>query len=86
MEVLGRDAAQDAYRIASGVAGHRVVGLIPCHVIAAGTTLTGGRGHQTAYDWIARNRTGIEHALKALREGRDDIPAPFDRMVLTEED
>ncbi len=43
-------------------------------------------GHQTAYDWIARHKTGIEHTLTALSEGRVDIPAPFDRMELTEED
>ena len=81
MEVLGRDSAREAYRIASG----GTVALLPDAVIAADRRLTGGRGHQTAHDWIARHARAIEDALKTLREGGRPA-APFDRMELLEED
>jgi hypothetical protein len=82
MDVLGRDRSREAYRIATGEAEGRVVGLLPEAVIASGMALTGGRGHQTAYDWIARNAVEIETTLRALRDGRGRIRPPFDRMVL----
>ncbi|MEM0945797.1 MAG: hypothetical protein AAGK37_00200 [Pseudomonadota bacterium] len=62
MEIIGRDSAREAYRVAA----HGVTGLIPDHVIASNIRLTGGRGHQTAYEWIARHATDIEDTLKAL--------------------
>ncbi|SLN54420.1 hypothetical protein [Roseisalinus antarcticus] len=83
MEVLGRDSAREAYRVATSPPD-RLVGLIPEAVIAEGMSLTGGRGHQTAYDWIARHARDIEKTLKALRNGQRAAP-PFDRMELVEE-
>ncbi len=62
MEVLGRDSAREAYRVTS----NGVTGLIPDRVISRTMELTGGRGHQTAYDWIARHSNDIEDTLKAL--------------------
>ena len=77
MEVLGRDSAREAYRVASG--GR--VALLPDTVISTRMTLTGGRGHQTAHEWIARHAREIETAIGALAEGRS-APAPFDMMEL----
>lgn len=85
MDVLGRDSVREAYRVAIGGADNRIVGLIPDAVISERIKLTGGRGHQTAYDWIARNTREIETTLKALRSGHGRIRAPFDRMELEEE-
>src|SRR6056297_3563808 len=51
MEVLGRDAMREGYRIR--VRG--AVALLPDAVISTGMTLTGGHGHATAYDWMARH-------------------------------
>ncbi len=82
MDVLGRDNAREAYRIAADTAEGRVIGLLPEAVIASGIPLTGGRGHQTAYDWIARHAREIETTLGALRTGHGRIRPPFDRMVL----
>ncbi|MEM9475903.1 MAG: hypothetical protein AAGA71_11440 [Pseudomonadota bacterium] len=82
MEVLGRDSTREAYRVAIGGAEARIVGLIPDAVISTQITLTGGRGHQTAYDWLARHQNQIETTLRALATGTGRIRAPFDRVVL----
>ncbi len=82
MDVLGRDSAREAYRVAIGDAAGRTVGLLPEQVIARDMRLTGGRGHQTAHEWIARHATQIETTLRALRDGKGRIRPPFDRMVL----
>lgn len=82
MDVLGRDNAREAYRIAAGGAEGRVVGLLPEAVIASGMRLTGGHGHRTAYDWIARHAQEIETTLRVLSGGEGRIRPPFDRMVL----
>ena len=84
MEVLGRDAAKGAYRVSIDYGGQRVVGLLPEAIMARGP-LTGGQGHATAYDWIARHEREIETTLKTLADGTGRPKAPFDAMVLTEE-
>jgi len=84
MDVLGRDGAREAYRVATGGRDRRLVGLIPDGVIAEGVRLTGGRGHQTAYDWIADHAREIDNALRT-RAGGGRPKAPFDRIVLEEE-
>ena len=80
MKVLGRDSAAEAYRVDHD----GIVGLLPEHLIAD-RPLTGGHGHATAYDWIARHAREIETTLLALRDGRA-VKAPFDRMSLVQED
>ena len=82
MDVLGRDSAREAYLVATGDGGDRIVGLLPDAVISASRPLTGGHGHQTAYDWIARHAQEIELTLRALNDGRGRIRPPFDRIVL----
>ena len=82
MEVLGRDSAREAYRVAIGGPQDRIVGLIPDAVISERIALTGGRGHQTAYEWLARHAQEIETTLRTLADGRGTPRAPFDRMVL----
>ncbi len=84
IEVLGRDSMAEAYRVATGGADGRIVGLIPDSVISDRMTLTGGRGHQTAHEWLARHATEIEKTLRDLASGRAPR-APFDRMVLEED-
>ena len=77
MEVLGRDGMAECYRVKVGAN----VARIPDTVISGAMQLTGGRGHQTAYDWIARHAAEIEAAIAALRAGRS-VKAPFDRLEL----
>jgi hypothetical protein len=77
MEVLGRDAVAECYRIRAG--GN--VARLPDAVISTGMPLTGGLGHQTAYDWISRHAREIETAISALASGRS-AKAPFDMMEL----
>ncbi len=84
MDVLGRDAAREAYRVATGGAESRLVGFVPDAMIAEGVRLTGGRGHRTAYDWIADHAREIDNALRTRAEGGRP-KAPFDRIVLEEE-
>lgn len=83
MEVLGRDSAREGYRVATG-GPERIVGLVPDGLICERMALTGGRGHQTAYDWIARHQGEIERTLRSLRAGGRAGP-PFDRLELVEE-
>ena len=83
MEVLGHDTTLEAYRVAAELGGTRITALIPAATIANGIALTGGRGHQTAYDWIARNQRKIEKTLMRLADGSDTGPIPA--MVLVEE-
>lgn len=84
MDVLGRDAAREGYRVALGGPGARLVGLVPDALIADGVRLTGGRGHQTAYDWLAAHAREIEDTLRTRATGRHPKP-PYDRIVLEEE-
>ncbi len=87
MEVLGRDARVEAYRVAveaSAGTGGRLLGLVPDALIAEGTSLSGGHGHRTAYEWLARHAREIEVTLRIRAAG--GMPrAPFDRVVLKEE-
>ncbi|EAR50987.1 hypothetical protein OG2516_03263 [Oceanicola granulosus HTCC2516] len=80
MEVLGHDSAREAYRIKA----HGLTALVPDGLISERLALTGGRGHQTAYEWLARNAAALERTLLDLREGRPVRP-PFDRVDLEEE-
>ncbi len=84
MEILGRDSAREAYRVAIGGPAARVTGLIPDHVISRSLKLTGGRGHQTAHEWIARHATEIEDTLRAL-SGAPRAKARIAGMVLEED-
>jgi hypothetical protein len=84
MEVLGRDSAREAIRVAVSRSGGRIVGLVPEALIASGVPLTGGHGHRTAYDWLAAHAREIEDTLRTRAAG--GCPrAPFDRIVLEEE-
>ncbi|QQA41227.1 hypothetical protein [Pelagovum pacificum] len=84
MDVLGRDSIREGYRVATGGGAGRIVGLIPDHVISQTVALTGGHGHQTAYEWLAARSRTIEQSLQSLRDGHRPRP-PFDRMELVEE-
>jgi hypothetical protein len=84
MDVLGRDSAREATRVAIGGPGRRLVGLVPDALIVEGVRLTGGHGHRTAYDWIAAHVREIEDTLRTRAAGGRP-KAPFDRIVLEEE-
>jgi hypothetical protein len=85
MEVLGRDSAREAIRVAvSSDPGKRIVALVPEELIAEGTHLTGGYGHRIAYDWLATHAREIEDTLRTRAAGGRP-KAPFDRIVLEEE-
>lgn len=82
IEVLGRDATREGYRVATGDGGW--TGLVPDALIAEGTRLTGGHDHRTAYDWLAAHAREIEDTLRTRAAGGRP-KAPFDRIVLEEE-
>ena len=82
MEVHGRDAAREAYRVSIAAREGRIAGLVPEALMD--TPALGAPRHQHAYDWLARNRGRIEAALRARRDGRP-VRAPFDRVTLAEE-
>ena len=84
MEVLGRDSAREAIRVAVSDPGFRIVALVPESLIAEGARLTGGHGHRTAYDWLAAHAREIEDTLRTRAAGGRPR-APFDRIVLEEE-
>ncbi len=84
MDVLGRDALREGYRIAIDAPDRRLVALVPDALIAAGAGLTGGHGHRTAYDWLAAHAREIEDTLRTRAAGGRPT-APFDRIVLEEE-
>jgi len=83
--VLGRDAVAEAYRVSAEIGGRRREALVPEWIIAAGGPLTGGHGHATAYDWLARHSTRIEETMKTLATGNGRIKAPFGAVVLVED-
>jgi hypothetical protein len=84
MEVLGRDSAREAIRVAISDPGGRMVALVPEALIAEGARLSGGHGHRTAYDWLAAHVREIEDTLRTRAAGGRP-KAPFDRIVLEEE-
>jgi hypothetical protein len=84
MQVLGRDSAREAIRVAIGGPDGRIVGLVPETLIAQGLRLTGGHGHRTAYEWLAAHAREIEDTLRTCAAGGRP-GAPFDRIVLEEE-
>jgi hypothetical protein len=84
MDVLGRDSAREAIRVAIGSPGGRIVALVPDTLIAEGAHLTGGHGHRTAYDWLAAHAREIEDTLRTRAAGGPPR-APIDRIVLEEE-
>lgn len=77
IRVLGRDSGAECYRVRVG--GH--VARIPDAVISSSMRLTGGHGHQTAYDWIDRHARQIETAVQRMETGRS-ADRPFDQIVL----
>jgi hypothetical protein len=84
MEVLGRDSAREAIRVAVSDPGRRIVALVPEALISEGARLTGGHGHRTAYDWLAAHAREIEDTLRTRAAG--GCPrAPYDRIVLQED-
>lgn len=82
MDVLGRDSTREAYRVAVDGPEGRIVGLVPDSAISQTMPLTGGHGHMTAYDWLARHSDQIELTLRTRQTGRGKIRPPFDRLVL----
>ncbi len=85
MEVLGRDSARGAYRVAVNAPEGRLTGLVPEAAMQAAGPLTGGHGHATAYDWLARHAGGIEKTLRTLAAGGRVTRGPFDGVVLERE-
>jgi hypothetical protein len=85
MEVLGRDNARGAYRVAVDAPGGQIVGLVPESAMSANGPLTGGHGHATAYDWLARHAGGIEQTLRTLAAGGRVTRGPFSGVVLDRE-
>ncbi|MEX0348021.1 MAG: hypothetical protein AB3N15_01250 [Paracoccaceae bacterium] len=85
MEIRGRDPATECYRVSLTVDDREVTGLVP-ERLAADLRLIGSRPtHQTAYVWIAENKTKITAAIETLARGTGRPKAPFDQITLIED-
>ncbi|MEM0935045.1 MAG: hypothetical protein AAF646_01920 [Pseudomonadota bacterium] len=83
LEVRGCDIRRGAYRVRLVKAGQDIDGIVPTCLIGE-SNAPGAPRHQHANEWLANNKSRIEAALCAKREGRA-IRAPFDRVTLAEE-
>ena len=78
VEVLGRDAGAEAYRVRA----EGCVALVPEFLMES--LRPGARpSHQEAYEWIATHRRAIARAVAELSRG-ETPNAPFDVVTLTE--
>ncbi|SFP08745.1 hypothetical protein [Tranquillimonas alkanivorans] len=85
MRVLGRDTAQDAYRVRFESDGKAIVGLVPEALVAEEIRAAGNPSHEDAYSWIGRNSAAIEKALTQMSRGAP-VRRPFDRLRLVEDE
>ncbi|MCE0504356.1 hypothetical protein LR948_03230 [Roseivivax sp. GX 12232] len=76
VEVLGRDAAREAYRVRTE-AGTALVPEVLMQDLRPGERPS----HQEAYEWIARHRREIARAVAALASGAEPR-APFEIVTL----
>ena len=84
IEVLGRDAGAEAYRVRAHLGAGPRQALVP-ECLMDGLCPGGRPGHQEAYEWIAAHRAGFAAAVSARLEGR--VPrAPWDLIALAGED
>lgn len=80
IDVLGRDVALEAYKVAVSLGDRRIVAFVPeRHFNAARRP-----SHQEAYEGIVAAKSRIEKAILALADDRP-APAPFDDITLAEE-
>lgn len=85
MEIKGRDIATESYRIILDVDGRSVTALVPERLAISRPTVESRPSHQTAYEWIAENKTKIEAAITQLARGARRPKAPYDQITLIEE-
>ena len=84
VEVQGRDAALEAYRVEVTAGGERVKGYVPETLIAEDMLRGAGPSHEDAYQWIARHRRDIEAALLKMKRGTR-VRGPMNRLSLAED-
>jgi len=85
MEIRGRDIATESYRVTHDVDGRTVWALVPERLVAT-RAMPGSRpSHQSAYEWMADNKTRIEAAIARIARGARKPRAPFDQITLIEE-
>lgn len=77
VEVQGRDAGGEAYRIATEVGRALVPEFLMQTSLRPGARPT----HQEAYEWIAAHRQPLVRAVAALSRG-DTPRAPYDTLTL----
>ena len=80
VEVLGRDAAREAYRVRCRGA----TALVP-ECLMGGLRPGDRPSHQEAYEWIAAHRRALAQAVAALSAGQAPKP-PYDIVMLAGED
>ncbi|MHA6346310.1 hypothetical protein [Roseivivax sp. CAU 1761] len=80
VEVRGRDAGAEAYRIRVEIDGRQVSALVP-ECLMAGLRPGDRPSHQEAYEWIAAHRRDLSRAVGALAAGRQPRP-PYDIVTL----
>ena len=76
VEVQGRDASAEAYRI---MTDHGAA-LVP-EFLMSGLRPMDRPSHQEAYEWIAAHRSALNKAVEALRQGRKP-KRPYDVLSL----
>ncbi|ETX16261.1 hypothetical protein OCH239_08435 [Roseivivax halodurans JCM 10272] len=84
IEVLGRDAGAEAYRVRAHLDAGTCEAQVPECLME--TLRPGERpSHQEAYEWIAAHRARIASAVAARRGGQ--VPrTPWDLVTLLRED
>ncbi|WP_417603496.1 hypothetical protein [Primorskyibacter flagellatus] len=83
VEVQGRDVANEAYRIATTVAGTPVRALVP-ECLMQGPRPGDRPSHREAYEWIAAHKSPLIRAVETLSRGK--LPRrPYDILTLIED-
>jgi len=85
MEIRGRDIATESYRVTHDVDGRTIMALVPERLVDTRPTVKARPSHQSAYEWMAENKTKIEAAIAQIARGARSPRAPFDQITLIEE-
>ncbi|UWQ97046.1 hypothetical protein K3728_07460 [Rhodobacteraceae bacterium M385] len=81
MQILGKNASADAYRVSVDLGGDAVVALIPDALLSQQYGTGNAVSHDQAYEWIATQQHDLTDAVKALKKGAAPR-APFTHITL----
>ena len=85
MQIRGRDIETESYRVTHDVDGRTITALVPERLVESRQTVGARPSHQSAYEWMAGNKTKIEAAIAQIARSARPPRAPFDQIMLIEE-